>query len=65
MWVLFRIAMRFMKTRVDPEVEIAGLDEGEFGQFCYPDFQLVTETDLGITNELDAPTDDGATVAKT
>jgi Amt family ammonium transporter len=65
MWVLFRIAMRFMKTRVDPEVEIAGLDEGEFGQFCYPDFQLVTETDLGITHELDAPTDDGATVAKT
>jgi Amt family ammonium transporter len=59
MWLLFRIAMNFMKTRVSPEVEIAGLDEGEFGQFCYPDFQLVTETDIGITHELDAPTGDG------
>ena len=32
MWLLFRIAMRFIKTRVDPEVEIEGLDEGEFGR---------------------------------
>jgi hypothetical protein len=43
-----------MQIRVTPEVEIAGLDEGEFGQFCYPDFQLVTEIDSGITDELDA-----------
>ena len=27
-----------MKLRVDADVEIAGLDEAEFGQFCYPDF---------------------------
>jgi ammonium transporter, Amt family len=55
MWLLFRIAMRFIKTRVDPEVEIAGLDEGEFGQICYPDFVIRTETDIGVTHELDAP----------
>ena len=55
MWLLFRIAMRFIKTRVDPEVEIEGLDEGEFGQVCYPDFVIRTETDIGVTHELDAP----------
>ena len=55
MWLLFRIAMRFIKTRVDPEVEIEGLDEGEFGQICYPDFVIRTETDIGVTHELDAP----------
>jgi hypothetical protein len=27
-------------------VELAGLDEGEFGQVCYPDFVLATETVL-------------------
>jgi hypothetical protein len=47
--------MNFMKTRVDPEVEIEGLDEGEFGQVCYPDFVIRAETDLGVTHELDAP----------
>jgi hypothetical protein len=47
---------------VSPEVEIAGLDEGEFGQFCYPDFVIRAETDLGVTHELDAPTGDDATV---
>jgi Amt family ammonium transporter len=59
MWLLFRLAMMFMKTRVAPEVEIAGLDEGEFGQFCYPDFVLRAETDLGVTHELDAPVGSG------
>ena len=44
-----------MKTRVDPEVEIEGLDEAEFGQVCYPDFVIRTETDIGVTHELDAP----------
>jgi ammonium transporter, Amt family len=53
MWVLFRIAMRFMQTRVSPEVEIEGLDEGEFGQVAYPDFVLRAETDSGVTHELD------------
>jgi Amt family ammonium transporter len=60
MWILFRIAMNFMQTRVSPEVEIAGLDEAEFGQFCYPDFVIRAETDLGVTHELDAPTGDGS-----
>jgi ammonium transporter, Amt family len=54
MWLLFRLAMNFMKTRVSPEVEIEGLDEGEFGQVCYPEFVIRTETDSGITHELDA-----------
>jgi Amt family ammonium transporter len=57
MYVLFRIAMRFIKTRVSPEVEIEGLDFGEFGQVCYPDFVLRVETDSGVTHELDAPGD--------
>ena len=43
------------RSRVDPEVEIEGLDEAEFGQFCYPDFVIRTETDIGVTHELDAP----------
>ena len=40
------------RSRVDPEVEIEGLDEGEFGQVCYPDFVIRTETDIGVTHEL-------------
>jgi Amt family ammonium transporter len=54
MYLLFLLAKRFMQTRVSPEVEIEGLDEGEFGQVCYPDFVLRVETDSGITHELDA-----------
>jgi ammonium transporter, Amt family len=42
--VLFLVVRRFVKIRVSPEVEIAGTDEGEFGQVCYPDFVLRTET---------------------
>ena len=56
-YLIFIVVKRFIVFRVSPEVEIEGLDEGEFGQVCYPDFQLVTETDSGITHELDAPTD--------
>lgn len=55
-WLIFTVAKRFMKIRVAPEVEIAGLDEAEFGQFCYPDFVLQTETHAGLGDELDAPT---------
>ena len=51
-WIIFTVAKRFMQIRVSPEVEIAGTDEGEFGQVCYPDFVLVTETDTGIPHEL-------------
>jgi hypothetical protein len=42
-------------VRVDPEVEIVGLDEAEFGQVCYPEFMIKAETDTGITHELDTP----------
>jgi Amt family ammonium transporter len=59
MYLIFLVLRRWVKLRVDPEVEIAGLDEAEFGQFCYPDFQLVTETDTGLTHELDAPSGAG------
>ena len=31
-----------------PEVEIEGLDVGEFGQYCYPDFVIKTETDIPL-----------------
>jgi Amt family ammonium transporter len=59
-YLIFIVIKRWVKLRVDPEVEIAGLDEAEFGQFCYPDFVIRTETDIGVTHELDAPSDDGA-----
>jgi ammonium transporter, Amt family len=51
-WLLFMIARRFMKIRVAPEVEIAGTDEGEFGQVCYPDFVLRTETHAEIPERM-------------
>ena len=47
-YVIFIIAKRFMAIRVTPEVEIEGTDEGEFGQVCYPDFVLKTETHTGL-----------------
>ncbi len=53
-FLIFIIAKRFMAIRVTPEVEIAGTDEGEFGQVCYPDFVLRAETHTGITTELNA-----------
>jgi Amt family ammonium transporter len=43
-FVLFLVVRRFVKIRVAPEVEIAGTDEGEFGQVCYPDFVIKAET---------------------
>ncbi len=63
--VIFVIAKRFMKIRVTPEVEIAGLDEAEFGQFCYPDFVLATEIDSGITAELAAAAGRGSPGSET
>ena len=63
MWLIFSLVKRFVKVRVDPEVEIAGLDEGEFGQFAYPDFLLRTETDTGIEHQLDVTV--GASQPKT
>jgi Amt family ammonium transporter len=39
-WGLFTVAKRFMKIRVSPEAEIAGLDVPEFGALAYPDFVL-------------------------
>ncbi len=47
-YAVFTVAKRFVKIRVSPEVEIEGTDYGEFGQVAYPDYQLVTETDLGL-----------------
>jgi hypothetical protein len=40
-----------VKVRVSPEVELAGTDEGEFGQVCYPDFVQVTETDASLRDD--------------
>ncbi len=56
-WIIFSVAKRYVKVRVSPEVEVAGTDEGEFGQVCYPDFVMSAETYAGVTHELDA---DGA-----
>ena len=53
-WIIFTIAKRFMKIRVSAEVEVLGLDEAEFGQYCYPDFVLQVETDSGVGHALDA-----------
>jgi ammonium transporter, Amt family len=39
---IFRIAKRFMKIRVSPETEIAGLDMDEFGALCYPEFVITS-----------------------
>jgi ammonium transporter, Amt family len=63
-WVIFKVAQRFMQIRVSPEVEVAGLDEGEFGQVCYPDFVLATETDSGIPHELTGAGSSGGTPTK-
>jgi ammonium transporter, Amt family len=54
-WIIFTVAKRYMQIRVSPEVEIAGTDEGEFGQVCYPDFVITAETFSGVTDEADAP----------
>jgi ammonium transporter, Amt family len=64
MYLIFLGLRRFVKLRVDPEVEIAGLDEAEFGQYCYPDFQLVTDTQGGFPGEFepgDAVSTEGST----
>jgi Amt family ammonium transporter len=53
-YLIFLAVRRYITFRVSPEVEIAGLDEGEFGQVCYPDFLIRAEAASGITNELDA-----------
>jgi Amt family ammonium transporter len=50
-YVIFMVVKRFVKIRVSPEVEIAGTDEGEFGQVCYPDFVLRAETHAGVPPE--------------
>jgi Amt family ammonium transporter len=61
--LIFLVIRRWVTMRVPAEVEIQGLDEAEFGQFCYPDFQFVTEVDSGIEHELDAvPVGANATV---
>jgi Amt family ammonium transporter len=51
-WVLFTVIKRYVQIRVSPEVEIEGTDRGEFGQVCYPDFVLTTETDPGSAEEV-------------
>ena len=51
-WIIFSVAKRYMAIRVSAEVEIEGTDEGEFGQVCYPDFVLRTETGTGNPHEL-------------
>jgi Amt family ammonium transporter len=50
MWLIFVIAKRFMKIRVSPEVELAGLDLPEFGVLAYPDFVL-SSSDVGHAPE--------------
>ena len=41
-WIIFKAAGKFMALRVTPEVEQEGLDMGEFGALCYPDFVLTS-----------------------
>jgi Amt family ammonium transporter len=62
-WGLFTVAKRFMKIRVSPEAEIAGLDVPEFGALAYPDFVLHNAPAGSVTQgALDTPVvvpDDG------
>jgi ammonium transporter, Amt family len=61
-YALFLLVKRFVRVRVTEEVELAGLDEGEFGQVCYPDFVLTTETvhtgGAALPPSVDGKTDD-------
>ncbi len=50
-YLIFTVVKRFVKIRVSPEVEVEGLDQGEFGQVCYPDFVLTAETGPGSVIE--------------
>ena len=52
-WLIFSFAKRFVKLRVDADVELEGLDRGEFGSVCYPDFVL-SPTDRGVGTGSDA-----------
>ena len=51
-WVLFKVISKYVQIRVSPEVEIEGTDRGEFGQVCYPDFVITSETDPGSADEV-------------
>jgi Amt family ammonium transporter len=53
-YLLFLVVRRFVQIRVSPEVEIEGTDRGEFGQVAYPDYVLVTESDPGSPEEVEA-----------
>jgi len=46
-YFIFTIAKGFMKLRVSETVELEGLDVGEFGALCYPDFVLASTTTGG------------------
>jgi Amt family ammonium transporter len=53
-YLLFMVIRRYVQIRVSPEVEIEGTDRGEFGQVAYPDYVLVTESDPGSPDEVEA-----------
>jgi Amt family ammonium transporter len=53
-YLIFIILRRWVQLRVSPEVEIEGTDRGEFGQVAYPDFVLVSESDPGSPEEVEA-----------
>ncbi len=40
-YIFFSLQKKFMRIRVHPEEEMAGLDMPEMGAYAYPDFQLV------------------------
>jgi Amt family ammonium transporter len=68
-FLIFGIAKHFMKIRVSPEVELAGLDMDEFGSICYPDFVISSSSashppkndadDLAAGTETHVPVDVG------
>jgi len=49
MYLLFVFIRRFVKIRVSPEVEVAGLDMAEFGAVCYPEFVLRSATNAHLS----------------
>ncbi len=53
-YLVFSFVKRFVKIRVDEEVELSGLDMPEFGAVCYPEFVL-TPTSGGTHAGVSAP----------
>jgi ammonium transporter, Amt family len=55
-WLIFSALKRYKSLRVPAEMELEGIDMGEFGALAYPDFVLASETP-GIGEDYDETVD--------